>query len=237
MFFDMANLFGILDRSVNRFGYWYTFVTLIGGSALVGSITSWLSSSVDTVSQYGWLGWWVAFWCGAILFLIAVLLSFGGSSLRMHSILSKKWSKEVENVNPLESEFNKKRIKWTHLAHPSKKTVKGKKFYGCELYGPVNLFFQNNVVFQGSVLSECNVVVVHPRRDGTIQPMLNMMLVSDCEFHGGEVFQATIFILPDMVRQFQAMNFTFATLTGFEDIDKQLLPVDELLKRRANLQK
>lgn len=95
-------------------------------------MTGWLSQGVDWVNQFGWLGWWVAFLLGAVL---AAFVMAGIGLAKISWIKARayqKWSDKVDDVNPLEQIFDKKRINLSDLATPVENRIYKKIFTNCE---------------------------------------------------------------------------------------------------------
>lgn len=205
-----------LDRIESRIALW----GVLGGSSVVGLITGLLSRGVDLINQFGLFGWWVAGLCGALLAALFFLALMWGRYAWVSVRTRQRWEERVSDFNPLEKDFQNKRMRVYDLMHPLSKKITGKRLYDCELIGPANIFLLRDISLFKTDFVDCVVVVLWPEDDGQIRPG-NSVVVENTEMHGGAIWGCTLLITPQLVPTFKEMGAKFTTLTGDSDIDSQ----------------
>lgn len=206
----------LLDRVEARIALWQ----IIQGSGILGAatLTAVLSGTVSWIAQYGAFGWWVSFLCGCVLAAAACSL-FALFRLRLvQARATAEWKDAVTSVNPLDKEFHKIRVDLNDLKPPYEPFIRGKRFIDCEIIFRSNLMIRDHVHFTNMAFIGCDVIVYHPP-----QRINNITYVGSCEFVGGKLIGATIYIDPTLVSEFKKMGANFVALTGDEEIDSRLL--------------
>ncbi len=108
---------GIFDRWAARGANAATFWTLFP-SGIIGVIAAVLSRGVTGIDAYGPFGWLIA---GLVAFALAALGFFlAGLAYERFAVAKarRKWTRQVDAINPLEDEFCRQRVRVLDLAHP-----------------------------------------------------------------------------------------------------------------------
>ena len=176
-----------------------------------GFVTAHFAALNEWIASFGPIGYWTAGLIGTLLVAVigAILARIRLWWLTGGAI--DKWKKDVVGINPLDAQFTGLRIRIHDLAHPVSKIIKNKAFFNCELMGPANIALLNNNHFQNGGFFGCDVVV--GKQDTEIKNAIGFENVS---FIGGGIWNATIFIPPQLVPLFRQMGAHFVTLTGDE---------------------
>lgn len=204
-----------LDRWIGRAVNAATMWTLIPATA-VGVVTGYLSQGVAWIDQFGAFGWWSA---GLLGFLVAALgLALAGIGREKWAIAraTRKWAGQVDDINPLDTEFHKKRIRLVDLAHPITFKIKGKRFIDCQLVGPANLVLLSGINLNSNTFTKCDFV---PTKKELY--VLNAIGLEDCEVIGGEILETVLFVHPDIVALLEGSGSApfYVSITGDEAID------------------
>ncbi len=138
---------------------------------------------------------------------------------------TEKWKEQVDAVNPLDREFNKKRLSIVDLAHPVTKRVSGKRFIDCQLMGSANIVFSGKNILNLDAFGNCDVIVMNPNHK---VPINNVVLFEDLEIIGGEILNCTLFIQPSLIPIFRKSGAPFVSFTGDPQIDNLSPPSTEL---------
>lgn len=172
--------------------HWNTIVSLAGGF-----LAAWTANAANAFNEYAPFSWIAS---GIMGF---VLISVGLQGLAQARLLSqhfriRRFSTEVDAVNPLESTFQKRRINVTQIQPPVGNEVRGRTFVECDIVGPANILVFN-CSFQGSQGSAIDAVLWSTGNRPT-----NCTVFVDCTFTNCRFFLLT-FLVPT---------------SGFEDFSK-----------------
>ena len=178
-------------------------------------VSAWVASITDWLDQYGAIAWLFAGLLGGLLTaLVACALAWlRGKWITGNAV--RRWSQEVDSVNPLDKEFNKKRISLSDIAHPILRTIDGKKFVDCQLMGPTHIYFDDANSLVSLTFHNCDLVVLKPGRKW----IFNVIRINATEFYGGEIWNCIIFVPRSDVARFRSLGAEFLTLTGDQTID------------------
>lgn len=193
---------GRIDLWLSRSANVATFWTLAPAGA-VGVIAAILSRGVAAIDAYGPFGWLMA---GLVAFLLfaAATLAAGLAFDRFASAMARrKWSRDVDSVNPLDPEFHRKRLKLSDLVHPLSGRIKKKRFVDCQLLGPANLAMVGNGQVTNVNFANCDIVIV--RDEAAI---FNGVMLQDVEMIGGEILKCTVYVSQAF------FDATFANMPG-----------------------
>jgi len=196
----------------------------------MGVITGWLSGGVEWISQFGWFGWWISFLIGTLLSALCLAALAWMWSLWSNTRARRKWSQQTDQINPLDPEFTRRRIKLIDLANPLSRRIVRKKFIDCELMGPANLVVIGASSFNAVAFQNCDIVVL--REDGQIA---NVIGLEQVDVLGGSIWQCTLFIRPALVPAFKEMGGNFITATGDEPPHTPLLPPSAAKGKRRQI--
>lgn len=173
-------------------------ITLGGIGAYVGILTSW----INAYGAFGWLcsALFLMFSSALLVLLIAhVRLKWNTASA------TRKWQEEVSYINPLETEFSKKRINIQDLAHPITNKISDKKFTNCQLIGPANIIFSGGQgMMYNTEFINCELVVMKDRIPNLQYE--NFVFLDKCSIVGGEVINCVLFIPLAKLNDFKNMG-------------------------------
>lgn len=207
----------LLDRAESRL----SLIIMIAGTGIFGGITGYLSTGVDFIYQrLGIFGFWIFAMLGALTFLaIYALYGFGRERMAV-AHATRYWKESTQHINPLDSEFNKKRINIHDLAHPATNKIKSKRLIDCELFGPANIFLSHGCHLNGIVFSECDFVVT--KQD---LKMINAIILEDVSLIGGSIYRSVIIIHPSILGLLESnLKPYYISSTGIPDIDQRQPP-------------
>lgn len=202
----------ILDRLESRL----SLILIIAGTGIFSGITTYLASGVAALSEkLGYFGLWLFFSvCILLCFSAFALFAWAQSRLAMANA-TRKWTTEVDFINPLNSEFSRKRINITKMPHPSINTLMKKKFIECEIIGPAAVFLGNNTTLLSTTFIDCDFAVTK------LRPHLsNAIILQDVTILGGSISGVIFFIHPAGLHVLDKdIRPRYATLTGDPEID------------------
>lgn len=195
---------------------WALLLSLFGG----GGVMSYFASITDWIVGYGPAAIWGTGIASALvawiaLSLVAWLLARASES-RARATAVEQWKNQVDTVNPLDSEFHKRRIKISDLCDPTSRSIKGKKFIGCELVGPANILLRGTSQMANSTITNCDVAVMQMH---TKVRLFNVISLEDISIFDCTIWNCTVFIRPGDVAEFKALGAPFLTLTGDPKVD------------------
>ena len=209
-----------LDVSA-RYLNWVPLLTGGGVVTFCGGMSAWLAAQTAwgyivwairvVASWISWFADWHSTFCG---FAVARAQLAKASAVR-------QWAKAVDTVNPLESEFTKKRINILDLVNPVTDMIENKRFIDCELFGPANLGMINSSMSDVN-FGNCDLIMLKPGPaiTYTVKRLVNVKII------GGSIFNCTLFVKRDGVAALQAGGIKpyFISLTGINEIDSQEKP-------------
>lgn len=182
---------GLFDRWLGRIAGFWTFLAPLAPGTIGALITAILSQSVDWINKWGLFGWWCAFILGGISIQIIIAIY---SYCKLQMTKSKaifRWSQIVDNINPMQSSFDRKRIRFRDIAHPFTNTIDDKSFKDCELFGPENIIFLQNTISRVN-FRRCDFVIL--KDELSIE---NVIAIRNCHISGGEIWNSIIFCNQD----------------------------------------
>jgi hypothetical protein len=204
------------DRIANN---WQLLVATFAG---LGGM-SYLTAITDFMAPYGALGIGAV---GIFFFLFIWLVLAWASGIRAKARLNRaqstsmeNWRHDADNIDPMASEYNRKRIYISELVHPITKNIRNKRFIDCDLIGPANIVFLNDCHLTGGGFINCDLMIVKP--DAVAR---NVVPISNIEMIGGTVSGCTIYVQTFMMDTFLEMGGSFATFTGDPAIDNPSPP-------------
>lgn len=186
----MAKLRLSVDRWIGRGANLASLWPLVP-FGIVGVVTYYLAQGVAWLSQFGAFGWWMA---GITAFLMSALALFLLAKVREKfavATATRKWAREVDNVNPLAPEYVRQQIRIQDIAHPVGSYIKNKRFTECMLIGKANLLVTGKSLLSRCDFVNCDVAIINS--DEPI-PIHNCIVVDSCEIIGGEIINCTIYV-------------------------------------------
>jgi hypothetical protein len=195
---DMARFDRWLSRGANVATFWPLLP-----SGLFGVLAAYLSRGVAAINAYGPFGWLMA---GLVAFLLSAVAIYAAALAfdRFSAALARrKWARDVDSVNPLDVEFNRKRLKLEDLVHPASGRIVRKRFVECQLLGPANIIMMGQGFMNGTGFVNCDIVI---HRDPVF--IYNAIVLQDVEVIGGEIIKCTVYITQEM------FDSTFGPMEG-----------------------
>lgn len=153
---------------------------------------AYLAAATDWLNSWGPIGWGLA----GLFSFFAVLLGLAAMNLvravaaerRANADAVRDWSSRTDNVNPLSTEFHRVRARFLDLMSPIDHSIRGKKFYDCELIGFADLLAIGST-FNRVGFADCQIIVVK-----TDAKIINAVALIDCEIHGGTISRTNLFV-------------------------------------------
>ena len=220
----MRRSFEIVDRFVDRIGYWYGAYSVLAGGSVVGLTAGWIASYSSWMKKFGAIGWFMTGLISFLLFALAALCLAAARQKWVSTSVTLRWNEKVDNFNPLERDFQRKRMKFHDLASPMGRNVTGKRIRDCELIGPANVFIYRDVELHSNKFDSCVFVVLWPDADGKLLTG-DAVILEATKIDDSVICGVTIMIPPQLVPTFREMGVTFSTLTGDQKYDTRF-PTD-----------
>lgn len=202
-----------LDRTESRISL-ANFIWVGSGTVTLGGVGAYIGILTDWINAYGAFGWLCSalfvMFAGALFVLLVaqVRLKWNTASA------TKKWQEEVSYINPLETEFSKKRINIQDLVHPITKKISDKKFTDCQLIGPSNIIFSGGQgIMYNTKFINCELVVMKDHNQNLQYE--NFVFLDKCSIVGSEVINCVLFVPSCLVENFKNIGLTPLTLEKF----------------------
>ena len=211
-----SRIFRVLDTAANRLNW----IPLLFGSGVVSGVglaSAWIAAHTTWLSTYGPIAWWAAALSGAFITTIILIGVVQVRFVWLKGVAIGHWQEAVDNINPLDSEFTRRRINIQDLVSPVTYSVSKKRFVDCELIGPANIMFRSNINANGARFINCDIVMLRPKGAA----LVNVVPFNDIQIFGGTVSKCTIYLPEAMVDTFINMGARFVSLTGRPDLDGQ----------------
>lgn len=126
------------------------------------------------------------------------------------------WKEKVHDINPLDEEFSKRRIKISDLVDPAQNAIISKVFIGCDLIGPATIAFVNGGSLSHVSFLNCDII---PIKEGV--NIQNAIAVVNITMTRGRLIDVTVLAPPQMLNHFRAMNAPFLSYTKDEVLNSQ----------------
>src|SRR4051794_18418672 len=120
------------ERWLSRGANVATFWPLVP-SGIIGALAGYFSREVAAINAYGPFGWLMAGLAAFLLSSLAIYIAALAFDRFSAALARRKWARDVEAVNPLDIEFNRKRLKLADLVHPVTGRIVRKRFVECQL--------------------------------------------------------------------------------------------------------
>lgn len=202
--------FSWLGRIADGFAVWPLIPVSVTSLAF-----GYASTALAVVKSYGLFGWLSV---ALLVFLVLSLALLAIGSARYQMALAKatvRWSEVLDNVNPLENEFTRKRIKLADFVNPTTSLIKGKTFTDCELVGPGVIVSAGTTNMYGAGFRNCNFLAIRDDR-----PVAGAIFLDDVRITGGFLENLTIFMQPQVVQGMRNSNMPFLNMTGIPELDR-----------------
>jgi hypothetical protein len=133
--------------------HWPQIVWIGGASGMtyLASITVWLNNYGPVAYGAVGLSTYLIFMIGYAIYGIA------RKKIALSRLADERW--KAGSINPLEGNFNKRRIKLSDFFDPFYKSIQTAKFQDCELLGPSNVYLMG-CTLSHPTFSSCQVVII-----------------------------------------------------------------------------
>jgi hypothetical protein len=175
------------DRLLSRSANMATFWPLVP-SGIIGVLAGIFSRGVAAINAYGPFGWLMAGLVAFALSSVAIYLAALAFDRFSAALAKRKWARDVDTVNPLDPEFNRKSIRLLDLVHPVTSRIAKKRFVECRLLGPANLVLVGGMM-NGTGFLNCDFVI--HTKPVFIQ---NAVVLEEVQILGGEFIRCTIYV-------------------------------------------
>ena len=203
----MRKVTAAFDRWLSRTSAAYSFWPLIP-SGLIAILTAYISTSINSISQFGLFGWWSA---GLIAFFLAsvsfMALGLGREKMAL-ARATANWPITTGYVNPLRTHFSAERLVIRDLAHPVTNKIVAKTFTDCELFGPANIVLTGGGSANGVAFLNCEFLVV---KDKVFTS--NVLILENCHLIGGSLWNAVVFMSQEFFDKMRVDMPNLQTLT------------------------
>jgi len=176
-----------------------TKLALLGGWLVTVIAPAFAVSGMAQFAQYAPASWIFAGLLGGVMAALGYALVSWGVARMAHASALAKWKQDVDNVNPLDTEFHKRRIRLQDLVSPATNAIVGKKFTGCEILGPFD-FYGPHTRISHCAFADCNIVVVGP------EDTIFARSVANCVFESCIIHGCTLYISLEGVADFKKYN-------------------------------
>lgn len=151
----------ILKSSEWRLSLWTLLFGKEGLMAGGTAVALWATYATEAVRQYAPLSYVVvALGTCLTIYLIYALYAFAASRLQI--VRFRQVLHDASKINPLDTYFEKQRIRVTDLAPAVGGAIVGKTFVECEIVGPTNVMFTPTCTFHGSGGDGVDGLVLRP---------------------------------------------------------------------------
>lgn len=200
----------LYDRIANNWDRLVALFVAGGGMTYLANITTWIKA-------WGPFGVGAAGLLSALIAWIALsyakLLRTNAHLRHVQAEATKNWQTQVDNINPLATEFHTKRIKILDLKDPTAPKIIGKRFIDCELIGPANIFFANSNL-QDVHFFDCDALII--KENAQIH---NAVALEGCFFVNVKIINCALYIGAGDIPTFEAQKVSFITYTGNAEKD------------------
>ena len=183
-----------LDRLESR----HALFGAIGGPSAVGLIASWSATYSDWVSQFGAIGWLFA---GLIACLLTALVALTAARIRLawvRASVTRRWQETVDAFNPLDSYFNRIRLRLSDLADFVTNSVEGKRFTECDILGPASVVLSGSAEIFSIDFRNCDFV---PHDENVV--IYNATYLVNCSLSHSRLAKITIYVPLRFVKDFE----------------------------------
>jgi len=181
-------------------------------------VPAWAAAASQWLDQYGPIAW---VGCGLLGLICAALIFFLVSLTRdkwISTSVKRRFYESGDRINPLETVFNRVRIRIEDLAPPFTPAIKDKTFIDCDILGPANI-----CVMGGSMTGSGGEKV-----DGIVGRVgagsHNSIFFHNCVFRNCRFYQITFIVPEPLYALFVANNAGIPFLTHIPS-GQQNLPI------------
>ncbi|WP_188610164.1 hypothetical protein [Chelatococcus reniformis] len=195
------------SRAIAIFQFVLGPAVLAGGGATLAAVYSYSSGFYES---HGWSASALIVLtvgvCAWLLLSAASYLWYASAKRRAEIRAFEFWASSKDSVNPLDAEFNNKRVAIQDLANPIERSIENKRFIGCELCGPCNIILFDMQLINISMVN-CDIVVLSRK----VFDIYNAIAFKNSSVLHSKLYHCTLYIHPDMAKQFLEMGAKFIT--------------------------
>jgi hypothetical protein len=204
-----------IDRWSSRGANLLTFWPL-APAGVIGVMLGYFSTGIAWINQFGAFGWLAVGVLGFVLTavgMLAVALAWEKWATAKATI---KWQKDVDQFNPLDTEFTRRRMRVQELAHPITRRIIGKRIIECELFGPATIVLRGRTRLDDSTFLNCDFMIL---KDDAITHNYPIMFI-DCTILETEISNCTVLINQELYDStFASMGLASITYEKPKDND------------------
>jgi hypothetical protein len=188
-------------------------------AGIVSGVVAYASTWVPTLKALGPFAWLstavltFAVLSGSLLFLALA---------RDRWVLARekqKWLDQSDSdINPMETEFIKKRITLSRFVNELFPRITNKRFIDCELVGPSSVMLLDGMSLTRSRFVDCNFIPIKPGAG-----IYHAIGMSNCRVQDCTLIGLTFFIPMNIIPIIEesGMSVGYVSLTGISEIDRR----------------
>lgn len=200
---------------------WQWLVSGGGGAGM-----AYLSAGAAVVNQYGPFGWAAVGLLSSFVILLMLLMYQRLTRWRIWNAHYRRVAASPDAVNPLDTQFDRKRVRLSDFAPPAGKQIVGKTFMGCQIVGPANVFLDGQTTIRRMASVNVDAVLL-----GNHRGAWNVYAIENCTFIDCTFFDITFFVTREDFHNFvkSMINVNWSTDIP-RDLAAPFLTPDELLQ-------
>lgn len=202
------------DRVTNNFAILTTIFIGAGGMSVLAIFTQWAKAWGPLV--VGAIGLCTA----SVIFVVYSFVTYLQALSQVRKAEAEaigNWRVVVDTINPLDTEFHKKKIKLTDMIHPGTKSISRKSFTNCQIIGPINIFMYSHITMNDITFNRCDFIATKELFSASCITTVEYTTFLQCEF-----IDCTIFAPPGIVTLLSNLpGINFISLTGNPELDNR----------------
>ena len=161
------------------------YQALSGGGGVAGmtGLYAYAVHATGWLNSYGVIAWVVVMSIGALVGLGIVCLIFAARGLAARSNAIRHQALIPMSVNPLETRFEKQRVRLLDFSNPITPVITGKEFIDCEIVGPGVFLLWHNTTITDSRFNNCDCLKITTSATSFSGLAFQNSLFLRCTFH------------------------------------------------------
>jgi hypothetical protein len=169
--------------------WWHIIVLVLGGL-----MSAWIARLTDAMAPFAPYSWLAAGLLSALIMAGTLLAGSKAAEIIARWNFARKLAAGSPYLNPLETKFDRQRIKFADFYNPYNAVHTKKTFLDCELVGPSVILFTGAAVLHGIGFANCDCIAI---KDNAI--VHNLIVFEDVVIRGGRIYGATLLFPKSMV--------------------------------------